>query len=419
MQTWKAQSDEDYCPEEKPRHLYLVLDEWSGGYSIRKIDLFGGSNLEYCLPSASSKLELDPSASSTLSKLPLRLSELFELETLPPAFKCEGPPSASSKLELEPLASSKLELQYVLKTLPPALFKFEGPRSNPWHFAGAFDSKILAMQPMHSWFISNSTVGVPVYDVHTRSLMIGPRQVLDPVDPIYIPVDGRLFALSAGSFQLLNPPPCDEDDFEWMWHTLPDPPFQREHVTSYAVHRDGRTIFVSTEGKGCAPATFSFDTTQSEMRNTYMWKQLGQWRLAFDGRAYFVAELDALVGLNGEPGPRCRICSMDLASDKCDVNRLDQVVKFSKEGLFGSELSMGATLVNIGGSRFCIVDFDAVRVPSTSSIIASKVLIQFKTFSVSYDKHGDLTTRNLLSQEYIVPGEPSCKMLQHSVAFWM
>ncbi|EEC74572.1 hypothetical protein OsI_10134 [Oryza sativa Indica Group] len=283
---------------------------------------------------------------------------------------------------------------------------FAAPRAGPKYFAGAFDSKILAMQPVDPQFSFNPMAGIPIYDVRMRSLMVGPRQRPDPVDPIYIPVGGRLFALSVGSFQLLYPPPDDEsddqeeeEDFVWGWHALPNPPFQHEHVTSYAVHRDGRTIFVSIGGE--SSATFSFDTAES-VRDGCMWKNHGQWQLPFSRK----------------PGTTTswRICSMDVISDDCENG---QAVKYTREELATTvsdhELVTGVTLVSMGGgSKFCVVECcldHSVSVP----------FIQLVTFSMMYGKNGELTTGNSRQfREYKnIPQGVSSEMLENPVAFWM
>ncbi|CAL4919050.1 unnamed protein product [Urochloa decumbens] len=276
MLRWKGK---DF--KEKRRHLYLVLDDWPLGYSIRKIDLVGNGDRKY--------------------------------------------------------RRAGNEVTWSDDTLLPPIFRFEAPRGRPEYFAGAFDSRILALQPMDSQFTHNPTAGAPMFDVRKRSLMPCPRQRPDPVDPIYIPVGGRLFALSAGSFQLLYPPPDANggglEDF--VWTSLPTPPFQCEHVTSYGIHGDGRTIFVSTGmskvlnhmggsdkvSTGGSPSIFSFDTAES-VRSDCMWKRHGQWQLPFNGRGHFVAELGAWVGLVEHRKVLgsiiWRICSIDVTSDNWD-----------------------------------------------------------------------------------------------------
>jgi hypothetical protein len=83
----------------------------------------------------------------------------------------------------------------------------------------------------------------------------------------------------------------------WSWNDDDDPPPSMGHdlVTSYALHPDGRTIFMSTTG-----FTWSLDTRDG------VWKELGCWSLPFTGQAYFDGDLDAWVGLHrGEDGYVC------------------------------------------------------------------------------------------------------------------
>ena len=170
MQSWKGKCNKGGTKvskrgkngrgKENLRHLYLVLDDWSWGYNIRKIDL------------------------------------------------SYGKPGVNS--------------------LPPVTFRLEAPRGRPRYFAGAYDTKILAMHESKNSFMKDCVL---IHDVHMRSVVAGPRQTPNPVDPIYIPVGDKLFALDAGSFQLLYRPPCHEsnwDEFVWTWQTLPAPPFSRQ-----------------------------------------------------------------------------------------------------------------------------------------------------------------------------------------------
>ncbi|RCV32113.1 hypothetical protein SETIT_6G232000v2, partial [Setaria italica] len=294
--------------------------------------------------------------------------------------------------------------------LPSSSFKFEAPRGYPRYFAGAFGSNVLAMQPMNSKFKNYSMHGILIYDVRKRSIIIGPPQRPDPVDPIYIPVGGRLFALAAGSFQLLDPPPYDETsskDLRWMWHTLPEPPFSHGLVTSYAVHSDERTIFVSIGGQ--TPATFSFDTEESEMDGSCRWKHHGQWKMPFNGRGHFVPELNCWVGLWGALGRHNRrVCAIDVVSSNL-------ALKLCEEGLnqFSADEPIGATLVSMGGgSKFCLLEYKYNN--------EKKVVMQLTTFSLKYDKNGDLTmSKSRRIQHYRVPEEVTWSMLQTPVAFWM
>ena len=72
----------------------------------------------------------------------------------------------------------------------------------------------------------------------------------------------------------------------WCWKTVPSPlppPFNGIDMIAYAVHPDGRTIFIST-----GISTHTLDTSNG------MWKELGDWVLPFRGQAFFDSGLDAL-----------------------------------------------------------------------------------------------------------------------------
>nr|XP_034570312.1 uncharacterized protein LOC117835066 [Setaria viridis] len=303
---------------EKRRRLYLLLDDWPWGYGIREIDLPSGDD-------PGRQLIIDGGGAAP-----------------------EGPTYSSSH------------------RLPSAIFRFEAERGQPSHFAGAFGSKILALQPIVSGTDRKPMDGVPVFDVRTRSFMFGPQRWPEPpAIPIYVPVGGRLFALAGSSFERLYPPLRDEaswEDFMWEWHKLPELLFRSEHVAGYAVHPDGRTIFVSVVGGAAAAApaaSLSFDTAEDVFRDgDCEWKQRGQWQLPFAGRAYYDPGLDAWVGLSGDPGTIGHLCSCDVVptddvNDSDDAGQQQQrpAMKLSKEKLFSevpAERHMGATLVYMG-----------------------------------------------------------------------
>ncbi|CAN6309356.1 unnamed protein product [Urochloa humidicola] len=301
------------------RHLYLLFDDWPSGYSIRKVrvdlpsDAFGPDDGEmlFCA--------------------------------------CE-------------------------QRLPPAIFRLEAQRGLPMYFAAAFDSKILAMQPIAPGTALPSVLEdqFPVFDVRTRSCLFGPRMETTGANPIYIPAGGRLFALASGTFDWLDPldpPPIHldrsaygEEARLWSWLELPDPPFQRYNVTSYAVHPDGQTIFVSTK-KDASATTFAFETEE----HGGIWNRHGKWMLPFLGRAHYDGDLDAWVGLSRDPDSIGHICSCDVVpvnpygggDSRCPAR------KISKEKLFRDDLTewhVGATLVYTGGrSEFCLVQCVSVE----------------------------------------------------------
>ncbi|KAF8775677.1 hypothetical protein HU200_004459 [Digitaria exilis] len=374
----------------KRRHLYLVLDDWSWGYSIRKVDL----------------------SSDCYS------GEPWQQHT---AISWKG----------------------AEQRLPQAVFRIEGRPGYPNCFAAAFGTKIIAMTPngderdaTHP--LSPSCVA-PVFDVRKRLFAFAPRPRMDVVDPIYFYVDARLFALCYGSFKLLHPPPLEEQGDCWepqSWCELPKHPFKRRNVTSYAVHPDGRTIFVSTKRRTSA-ATFTFDTAEPHLK----WKQHGKWTLPFTGRSYFDSELDAWVGLNSDPGASGHICASDVVStDSGSIDGQCLALKLSKEKVLSEdpvEDHVGATLVYMGGgSKYCLVQSVSINDDYVDKRNFYKVqelqdeeldetqplhhLFRLTTFSLKFDKDGHLTTGSSQRVRYYkVPEAATDYALENPVAFWM
>ncbi|XBI45611.1 hypothetical protein VPH35_110057 [Triticum aestivum] len=102
---------------------------------------------------------------------------------------------------------------------------------------------------------------------------------------------------------------------DWSWRsTAPSPFTQYERICSYAAHPDGRTIFLSACTMfGCvhqSVRTLSFDTGRSE------WTAHGDWALPFMDRGHFDSYLDAWVGLHedGYVGA-CQVASPAPAGD--------------------------------------------------------------------------------------------------------
>ncbi|CAL4919037.1 unnamed protein product [Urochloa decumbens] len=432
------------------RHLYLLLDDWASGYSIRKVDL--------------------PS------------------DDFPPDDPY-GVPGEDDEGDIVCNGDHRL---------PPAIFRVEAQRGLPTYFAAAFDSKILAMHPISPATALPSVLEhrFPIFDVRTRSCLFGPRMETTGADPIYIPAGRRLFALAAGTFDWLDPPPpldtpaCGKKAREWYWLEIADPPFKRKHVTSYAVHPDGQTIFVSIKN-GASAATFSFETEE----HGGIWNRHGKWALPFDGRAHYDAELDAWVGLSGDPDSIGYLCSCDTVPAIPDSGGGSQCParKLSKEKLFSddpTETHIGATLVYMGGrSEFCLVQCVSIKEDYTDvkcccgledeydsaderncchleeedyfdddlllddcgrsaderkccdcdlkdgfaagkdesiedeqdvTSRSCRYLFRVTIFHLKYDKNGDLTTgsRNRI-QYYRVPAGSTVDLLSNPVAFWM
>ncbi|KAM3351014.1 hypothetical protein ACQJBY_023183 [Aegilops geniculata] len=316
------------------RHLYVVMDDGEG-YAIRKIDLSS-----------------DDSDDDAVHPVQQRMAVTIE------------------------------------QRLPPALIGLDSPTSE--YFA-AIGTKIMVT---HGRWPNRA---VPVFDVCTRRLNLGPCPRACPRYPIYLPLGDKLISLDTGSTELLYSPPLKFSNMEWSWHKLPKPPFKCSTVTSYAAHPDGRTIFVSAKS-GELASTFSLDT-ESEL-----WKRHGEWKLPFARKALFDPELDAWVGLSGDRDTLGYICSSDVPStDIANSNRQPPAWKLSKERMFGHEPAeehSGATLAYMGSkSKFCLVqcfsiiddDYKHISVANEEDR-PRRYLLRLTSFSLKYDKNGNLQT---------------------------
>uniref|UniRef100_A0A453G5X7 DUF295 domain-containing protein n=3 Tax=Triticinae TaxID=1648030 RepID=A0A453G5X7_AEGTS len=148
------------------------------------------------------------------------------------------------------------------------------------------------------------------YDTKRTGLAVGPPLPGPLVGDFHTSVATAemLYALSfhhrnqQHSFEVMScassPNPCT---MSWSWTSVPSPPpFEEdEWITSYAVHPDGHTIFMSGVNKyNLKRRTFSFDTRYCE------WRFHGEWALPFQGQGYYDSTLDGWVGLH-EDGYIC------------------------------------------------------------------------------------------------------------------
>ncbi|WVZ50856.1 hypothetical protein U9M48_002068 [Paspalum notatum var. saurae] len=136
---------------------------------------------------------------------------------------------------------------------------------------------------------------------------------------------------------------------DWSWRSVSSCPLPfrtDEAIVSYAVHPDGRTIFV-TANTPKEDRTFSFDTRRCE------WRFHGEWALPFEGQGYFDSQLDAWVGLQQDGG----ICSCQVISHG-STGAVQPDWKMAKDKLWSpnKKVALGPTLTSMGGARFCLVE---------------------------------------------------------------
>ncbi|CAL4967338.1 unnamed protein product [Urochloa decumbens] len=363
-------------------HLYLAVDDWSSGYSIRKIKLPSGSD--------------------------------------------EG---GSGEGAVQPL--------------PPALVRTAAERGSPQYFTSAF-GKIVVMHSDASEIAAVPIIDVhkrtfmfgpdtncpshPIYiPVGTDKLFamdIGSFEVCYQLPERCLPPE---HSFETGS--VLKPDdtlfsPLDQSD--WSWCLLQDPPFDNLDITSYAVDEQEKTIFFST--KGATVGTFTFNIGES------VWKSHSRWALPFSGRGYFDPDLNGFVGLSKDPGFLgylyfCDMTRTDTGTGPCPYPN----VKCSKVKVFDknpAERHLGASLLYMQHCKFCIVgcvsidDVKADQAPqeliSVESSPASIYMYHVITFSIRYDKRSDLKVENYRVRCYEVPREATNECIHDDpVAFWL
>ncbi|CAN6309387.1 unnamed protein product [Urochloa humidicola] len=392
--------EEGTSSSEKPplQHLYLILDDWALGYSIRKIDV--SSN--------------DPDL----------------LDDCAFGYSIRKVDVSSDDPDL--LLLNRIARDSAI-CLPPPILRLKARRELPMFFTTALGSKILAMHPKEDGGNPNS--GGAFFDIHTRSLDFIPRH-MDRFSPIYFSIGSRLFVLGSFSFEVIDLLPIDNprsslDSLSWC--KLPDAPFRSVQVVSYAILPDKQTIFASV-GLITNNATYSFQMADDMEGGSSTWKRIGEWALPFYGPGYFDSTLNAWVGLSMYSLETGHICACNLVP--ANSNSVDcPTWKFSKENLFSNdptETHVGATLVYMGHhSRFCLLEcviiYYKYRVRSYNlkekdvNPQAFRYMYRVTTFSLKYDKNGDLTTGDSRRVRYFkAPKREVTRFLcENPVAFWM
>nr|TKV91381.1 LOW QUALITY PROTEIN: hypothetical protein SEVIR_9G092500v2 [Setaria viridis] len=286
--------------------------------------------------------------------------------------------------------------------LPPPIFHVEGPRESPCHFVAAPDSKIVAIHPRDAQTLLPH-YPVTVFDVRTRTIGFGRRpetNLTESYYPIYIPAGDGLFTLCHEAFRLLRPwPPAPgQCSAAPTLRALPCLPLPTAFVLSYAVHPDGRTIFVRVGGY-CPNATLSFRMPEERDAEEGLagWKPRGGWMLPSSGGGYQPAHFDG--ELNTWVGIRCdrdqdgygHVCAVDVVpADPDAATGSLRPGGSSKEKLLSedtAEETFGVTLLYKGGkSRFCLLE--SVCIEDRENNVAKEM----EDREVELDDNGDLTT---------------------------
>ncbi|KAL6627285.1 hypothetical protein ACP70R_031011 [Stipagrostis hirtigluma subsp. patula] len=359
-------------------HLYLVLEDWENGYTIRKIDV--------------------------------------------ESFDAAGDGGVNSK-EPEPLPD-------------PPLLRVEAEHGQAAFFT-AVGTRILAMHRSAGAGIpvlDTATLGLVVAPRPPGDALAQcPTLVAVGGDRIYGLECGRASDREPRHFEVL-PAPAPPRRKQWSWSTVPAPlPFNPLFVASYAVHPDGRTVFFSVECFGSNKrnsGTFSFDTKLIE------WSYRGDWLLPFRGQAHYDGELNAWVGLGGhsdDADTRRHVCSCDVVEPGGAVTP-PPAWKVGAELLFCKDKKRhaGAALVYMGDSRFCLLE--SVKPKAGKKKKKKKKnkeagshgppnpprhLLHATVFGLKYGKQGELTTSmRRRGRCYVVP-EEAANFLGNPVAFWM
>ncbi|RCV25032.1 hypothetical protein SETIT_5G134000v2 [Setaria italica] len=377
------------------RHLYLVLEDWEQGYTIRKIDV-----------------------------------ESFD------AASGDGGGGIDANKDPEVLPE-------------PPVIRVEAEHGQAALFT-ALGTRILALQ-------RSAGAGVPVFDTATLGLAVAPQPQGDALanSPTLVAIGGdRIYGLegtkaaaAAGDrelrhFEVLRAP-APPGRTLWSWSAVPaPPPFNPSSVLCHAAHPDGRTVFFSAEcaagSKAGGSGTFSFNTQRLE------WTCHGNWLLPFTGQAHYDAKLDAWVGICGGDtdtdgddagAARGRVCSCGVvAPGRRRVPAPE--CKLGAEPLFceDEKRHVGAALVYMGDSRFCLLECvkPKPRAARTKKVWKEKPresnghsptdpsdhLLHVTAFG--YGDQGELTAAAARRQRrsYAVP-QNAAKFLEKPVAFWM
>lgn len=353
------------------QHLYLVVDDWERGYSVRKIDVDAFDSEAHAEP--------------------------FDSEADSDAFDSDA---------------EAFDLDEDAETLPePPVIRFKAPHCRLWYFGG-HGTNILAM-PVSS----RADNAFPVIDTKTLGLTLCAHPDGHKVyhKPVFASVGGELYMMVESSVCVLGapPPPPHNKDTQWSWTILPDlAPVKSSCITSSALHPDGHTLFVSE-----VKSTFSLDTEKLS------WSCQGNWVMPFKGQAYFDNELDAWVGLCRHKGGIGYVCCCDVppvaTAAKCGSM---PAWKLGKDQLFSqdNERHLGANLLYMGNNNYCLIQSLLHKKYNQRCQGPRRLVLYVTKFGLKYDKNGELRTTRLSARSYqMVEGHELNDLCSTPVAFWM
>ncbi|CAO2206615.1 unnamed protein product [Urochloa humidicola] len=330
----------------KRKHLYLALDDWSGGYSVHKLDA---------------------------DDMPEHLSE-------PPAVRVTGPDWGEMSF-----AGFGTNILIALNQSCSGSF-----HTAPHSLIYSTDTGALTIGPClpHDHVCDLDAAMAAGGKLYARSWVFD-KDIESPCCPDHMQILGL-----TGLEDLWDP------SFRWSWHSksIPTSMLRERRITCQALHPDGCTIFMSTDFK----ITYSYDTSSGE------WKELGDWVLPFKGQAYFDVDLDAWVGLHAiEDGCicLCAVASRSAAATQppeCTILK-ERLCRYNKDDpkyhyhMLSREKA--TSLTYMGDGRFCFVE----NIPCSESVYRDGSVVHVTLFGLKYDSKGELRTKaHRTSRSYAV-----------------
>ena len=305
-----------------------------------------------------------------------------------------------------------------------AAIRLASPDGQPCDWIVCTGSKILAFYRGHGTMVydsETSTVGIgsPLLakprvtnpgrqrDVVVEYSSTAHYEFLDLGHDIYAfnTSGDRISGRFSPSMEILGPAPRSTNE-EWRWQPLPPPPFKRPlHISSSAMHPDGSAFFLSSSDNG----TFSFDTGR------LAWARLGKWLLPFSGKAYFVRELDAWVGLSSDQLGYIAVCQV-ISPDDTGPPACTTVRERVYSNL--SQRYRPASLTYMGNAEFCLLETVTREGYKRYSTYDDhpKMLLRLATFRVERQRNRELRAVNMRTRVY---KWPHWEEDRPPIAFWI